>query len=43
MGSAIGVIFGYLLQKELPEFVFIGVGLVMIIGVAIVLLARSWR
>ena len=42
VGSAIsGVIFGYLLQKELPEFVFIGVGLVMIIGVAIVLLARS--
>lgn len=42
VGSAIsGVIFGYLLQRGLPEFVFIGVGLVMIIGVAIVLLARS--
>ena len=42
VGSAIsGVIFGYLLQKQLPEFVFIGVGLVMLIGVVIVLAARS--
>jgi len=30
-----------LLQKQLPEFVFIGVGLVMLIGVVIVLAARS--
>ncbi|MGA0315420.1 MAG: MFS transporter [Alphaproteobacteria bacterium] len=42
VGSAIsGVIFGYLLQKQVPEFVFIGVGLVMLIGVVIVLAARS--
>jgi len=42
VGSAIsGVIFGFLLQKQLPEFVFIGVGLVMLIGVVIVLAARS--
>ena len=42
VGSAIsGVIFGYLLQRQLPEFVFIGVGLVMLIGVVIVLAARS--
>ncbi len=42
MGSAIsGVIFGFLLQKQLPEFVFLGVGLVMLIGVVIVLAARS--
>ncbi len=42
VGSAIsGVVFGYLLQKQQPELVFVGVGLVMLIGVCIVLLARA--
>ncbi len=42
VGSAIsGVVFGYLLQQQLPNLVFIGVGIVMLIGVCIVLLARA--
>lgn len=42
VGSALsGVIFGYFLQKGIPEMVFVGVGITMFVGVAIILMAHS--